>query len=579
MLIPYLFLNAIALALYGLSPVMAQNLTEKVWAVFAYSIHGESTPSTFSRSSALTAYGAEGLYAAGSAFRDRYVIMHSERGSRNRGVENLSRYVLRSDEVSVLSPADPTVIASAQAFMQGLYPPLDTSHGAPYVEASSQLADGSSVKSPLHGYQYPPIVTLSSSDPRSVAVTGQTECVMYQALAAEYNASPEAMRITRDSSAFYDYLYDRSLAGAYERSSVNYENACEISEYLDYQSIHNGSLFDDLTRADIDRARWYADRYTFATNGNTSSMGILQRLGTFPDGKIRTIAGQTLASQILGFFEANARHRGSHGLMSFAFGSYEPAVALASLMKLASPKSANFYSRPVHGASLVFELFSVERKKYPKYPSPSDLLVRFSLRNGTNSSTPFTPHPLFGHSPSNLAIPLSEFRMEMGKIALGSIQNWCLRCESAAVFCLGAVNASQPGLLADNIDPTLAGVIGTVVTFIFLAIMAIVWFLVCDIRIQRKPRSRLGGFKGDGKMASDSDLTFKGPNWGHKTVDILDNENNSVWGTASRGHERSGSWEMMQQRELNLSASIVDEDDEEWQMHSILKPAKVRENV
>jgi len=159
MQIPYRFLDALMWALYGTSPVLSQNVTEKVWAVFAYSVQGESTPSTFSHPRTLTSFGADTLFTAGSAFRDRYITI-SAGGRLNLRIQNLSQYVLRSDEVSILAPADTSAIASAQAFMQGLYPPLDTSYGAPYIEASAQLANGSWAKAPLHGYQYAPIVTL-----------------------------------------------------------------------------------------------------------------------------------------------------------------------------------------------------------------------------------------------------------------------------------------------------------------------------------------------------------------------------------------------------------------------------------
>ncbi|RJE18387.1 hypothetical protein PHISCL_09275 [Aspergillus sclerotialis] len=580
----YCLLITIALILGWASPALAQDVSEKVWAVFTYSVQGESTPSSFYRGKSLTAYGADGLYAAGSAFRDRYVAMHSER-STNRRVENLSPYILRSNQVSILSATDQPSIASAQAFMQGLYPPVDTSYGAPYIEVSSQLANGSNSEYPLSGYQYPPIVTLDLQDPRSLVVSGQTECLLYQALVSAYNMSQEAERITHESKSFYNYLFDNSLVNAFDRSAANYENACEISEYLEYQSVHNESLFEELSQGDINRARWYADQYTFATNGNTSSTEPLQITGILPDGRLRTIAGQTLASHILTVFESNIKQQGTQEKISFAFGSYEPAVALASLMGLASLKTANFYSRPVHGASLVFEMFSLERKKYPTYPSPSDLFVRFSLRNGTNASTPFISYPLFGHSPSNAVVPLSEFRMEMRKIASKSTENWCLRCGSPAVFCTGVVNASQDDLFgADNIDPTIAGVIGAVVTFVFLAIMAIIAFLICGVRLQYKPKPDAGGFKRDGKMASDSDLIFKSPQWGDKSIELSNTANDSFRRMTPRGHERSESWGMVQQRELNHSDTVpasplLDEDQEEWRVHSVLEPARVRESV
>lgn len=580
MLFHCLIAIAVALALYGPVPVLAQN-TEKVWALFVYTTHGDSIPNGLPHAGALTPHGADRLYAAGSAFRDRYVSFYSKDLPSNLRVQNLSPYVLRADEISVQSSADEPASSSAQAFMQGLYPPLDTSYGAPYDDLSSKLSNGSYTSYPLHGYQYPPINSFSLFDPQSIAVAGQAECLTHRALVYEYNASREAQRITRETQAFYTYLYKNTLAGSFPLSSANYANSRQISEYLDYQSTHNTTLFRVLSQSDIDRARWLADRYTFATNGNTSSTG------THGSGKARTIAGQTLASQVLYTFENNLRYQGSHEKMNLLFGNAEPAVALASLMGLASTKSANFYSRPAQGASLIFELFSRESKPFPKYPDQSDLYVRFLLRNGTSSSARFVSYPLFGHSPSNTAIRLSEFRSQMESFSLGSVSKWCLQCDSTAVFCSGLLNTAwsnrQPH--GKSLDPAVAGVIGAVVTLVFLGIVTIIVCLGCGVRLRFKSKSKssAGGFKRDGKMASDSDVTFKGPHWGDKTMETRASKNGNLPRTPL-GHERSGSWEMVKRRGSSHSTSmqsspLLEEEEEDWRAHSGLEPVRVRESV
>lgn len=575
MLISSHYLIAIALAFCLPVPVLAQSMSEKVWAVFAYSVHGDSTPRVVYPPKILTAYGANGLHAAGSSFRDRYVTMYSQAPSADRRVQNLSPYSLRPDEVSVLSSADQPAVASAQAFMQGLYPPVETSYGAPYIVSSSPLSNGSYSTYPLHGYQYPRIATLGLSDPRSVAVAGQSECSTHQNLVDEYNGSPEADRIAQTSKAFYAYLYDHLLADTYKPSSVDYTNAREISEYLLYQSIHNASLFRNLDLRDVARSRWLADQYTFSTNGNLSSTGI------HADAKIRTIAGRTLASHVLDAFDANLQHFGTQNKMNLVFGSHEPAVALASLMGLASPKTANFYSRPAAGASLVFELFSWESEQYPIYPNSSGLFVRFLLHNGTDSYTKFTPYPLFGHSPSNIAIPLSEFRAGMENFAIGSTKEWCRLCESTAVFCSGVLR-SHGRFGTSSMDPPVAGVIGAIVTFSFLAVMAIVGLIACGFRNQRWPKST-SGFKGDSKMASDSDVTFKRPSRGGKITGVQEPTDDQFGRAATEGHSHSGSWEMVRCRESSGPTSVprlpLLDEDEEWQVPTRLEPVRVRESV
>jgi hypothetical protein len=572
-----------AAAVLHASLASAQDLKEQVWAIFAYSLYGDSIPTALPRPRALTPYGASELYAAGSFFRDRYVAIHANDSTPNTRIRNLSPYMIDAEEVNVLSTTDPSVVASAQAFMQGLYPPLrDSFNTTTYFDSSYRLANGSLATAPLDGYQYPQIVTLDSADPRSIKLDGQTGCLMHQVGNSEYKFSPEAQQVAQDSAAFYSKIYPLSLSGVLDPSSANYENALYISEYLDYESLHNETLLHNINQEDIDRARSLADHYVFSTNGNTTST---KAIGS--DG-IRTIAGRTLASSILDAFDNNIEYRGTNGKMTLVFGSHEPAVSLTSLMQLASPQHENFYGRPTLGASMVFELYSLENGSNPVYPDPSQLYVRFLLRNGTQNPE-FRPYPLFRHSPSNIAIPYAEFQAEMNEFSLGSAKEWCLICNSQSTFCSGILDRPQNPCTNDKgLRPAVAGVIGAVVTLVTLALFAIVGFLVCGIRMDRTRRSSLGGFKGNSKMASDSDLTVKNATLEDaKPADNPASKINGAGLTVVRGHERSGSWEMKGQQGDNTNHSSSEQavspfthpDEEEWQIHSTLQPVTAQETV
>ncbi|KAF7596326.1 hypothetical protein BBP40_002070 [Aspergillus hancockii] len=572
-----------AAAVLRVSLASAQDLKEQVWAIFAYSLYGDSIPSVLPRPKALTPYGASEMYAAGSFFRDRYVAIHANDSTPSTRIRNLSPYLIDAEEVDVLSTSDPSVIASAQAFMQGLYPPLgDSFNTTTYFDSSFQLANGSLATAPLGGYQYPQIVTLDLADPRSIKLDGQIDCLMHQVDNSEYKFSPEAQQTKQDSAAFYSKIYPLSLSGVLDPSSANYENALYISEYLDYEFLHNESLLHNINQDDINHARSLADHYVFSTNGNTSSTG-----GIDSD-SIRTIAGRTLASSILDAFDNNIEYRGNNGKMTLVFGSHEPTVALTSLMQLASPQHENFYGRPTLGASMVFELYSLENGSNPVYPDPSQLYVRFLLRNGTQTPD-FRSYPLFGHGPSNIAIPYVEFQAEMEKFSLGSAKEWCLICNSQSTFCSGILDRPQTQDTDDKgLHPAVAGVIGAVVTLVSAALVSIVGFMACGVRMNRIRKSSLGGFKGNSKMASDSDLTVK--NATREDVKPADNQdsNSSVPGvTVVRGHERSGSWEMKGQQRDNTNysrgeqaiSSFDNADEEEWQIHSTMQPVTAHETV
>ncbi|RAL14033.1 uncharacterized protein BO97DRAFT_412823 [Aspergillus homomorphus CBS 101889] len=499
-----------ATVLQTTTPVSAQTLKEQVWAVFAYTLHGDSIPTALPRESVVTPYGASELYAAGSAFRDRYIAINSADVSPSTRIERISSYVLADEDIDILTTTDASVIASAQAFMQGLYPNLNETYDSQFFDPIFHMSNGSVTTGPLGGYQYPRIISASLDDPQSVTVAGHQNCMLHQTADSEYQNSPETQELIQTSGPFFNRLYEFSLRDTFDRSSANYLNAVSISEFLQYQLLHNETLLHSLNEDDIKLAKWYADKYTFATNGNTTSSSPIQ------SGNVRAIAGRTMASRVLDVFNTNILNRGDSSKLTFLFGNPEPAVALTSLLRLASPQQSNFYSRPALGASIILELFSLESDAYPTYPDPTKLYVRFLLRNGTDEGAEFRPYPLFGLSPSNTDVSYSEFQAELTKFALNSTEAWCLQCSSSsAVFCPGVleadgVSSTQKSSSGDNnITPAVAGVIGAIVTLVVIGMFAAAGFLFFGVRMNRQYKSNLTDVKGGIKLASDSNLPLR----------------------------------------------------------------------
>ncbi|KAJ5086526.1 hypothetical protein NUU61_007833 [Penicillium alfredii] len=573
----------LVLALQAASPVSAQNYTEKVWGVVAYTLYGDSTPVALVQDSSrvLTNYGASSLAAAGSAFRDRYVATE-ESGNEATGIQDISTNLLDTKQIEVFSTTDQYVAASAQAFLQGLYPPLGQSN-ITYADWTTELANGSLARSPLDGYQYPRIVTLGSSDPQSLTLAGQTRCPMHNAAKSEYLNSDNVQEFSQEMRPFYAWIWGEALAGVYAESSATYSNAVDIANYLEYELVHNSSLLKHVNHDEISRVRWLADRYTYDTNSQDSSFSQSSYIGA-----VNAIAGQTLASSILHALDTNVNGNGAQSKMTLLFGSDEPAVALASLVGLADQQQSNFYSRPARGGSLIFELYSFgDSEQDSAYPSPDDLYVRFFLHNGTNSSIEFLSYSLFKHGPSQAYIPYTEFRTEMETFATTSIQEWCLRCNSQSVFCEGAVDRNQsPSEGKKQVSPAVAGVIGAVVTLVVVAMLAAICFLIWGVH-KHTHKPSLGGFKGTRKLASDKDVTFRNPVWGIFKPLKSQQPDEAPADAIVQGHERVGSWEMgQQQKEIEdistgnpQGISPFDENEEEWRAHSGLQPVKVRESV
>ncbi|KAJ5746135.1 hypothetical protein N7520_011317 [Penicillium odoratum] len=578
----FLILGALVLQVPALA---SAEYTEKVWSVFAYTLYGDSTPDALleQQPAGLSAYGASQLAAVGTAFRDRYVSSAGSTNATEFAIQSISASVLMSKNLEVLSTTDENVIASAQAFMIGLYPPL----GEENMNATDAIVNGTTYTAPLDGYQFPKIVTLGSSDPGSLFVAGQSECTMYQAAVSEYRDSGVAAEITQNSEVFYQELLHDVLAGAYNESTAIYANAVSIADYLEYEVLHNSSTSDHLFGDDLIRARSLADQFSYATNGQDDSA-----LNGSTIGAVGPIAGQTLATSILEAFNMHMEEEGNGHKMTLLFGGDEPAVALASLVGLASDQQPNFYSRPVRGASLVFELYSLETDgDDDSFPDSSDMYVRFFLHNGTDSSTEFVSFSLFGYGPSQTYLPWDDFQDEMETISLQSIDEWCLRCNASSVFCAGALDRGDPTPKKKGMAPAVAGVIGAVVTLVVVGLIAVIGFFICGFRkrAERKKgghKPSIGGFKGTSKLASDVDVSFHNPIWGTDKAASMEEDNGFAAGVVMRGQERLGSWEMGQQKpemenvqSTTQRGSSVDEDPDEWRLHSRMQPVMVRESV
>jgi hypothetical protein len=147
---------------------------EVVWASFAYVLHGERTPLRANFSPSLTSYGANQMYIQGDMFNSRYVINDTVPASARNMTSNvhiagLERKALDASQIAIFSQTDDFVTASALAFMQGLYPPLNSAvaPGDGGLDTSI-MANGTLINRPLNGYQYPNVQSLSVLDQNSI---------------------------------------------------------------------------------------------------------------------------------------------------------------------------------------------------------------------------------------------------------------------------------------------------------------------------------------------------------------------------------------------------------------------------
>lgn len=539
-------LSVIALCLCALSvTVEAQTaLKQQVLSTFIYTRYGDRTPFVLPISPTLTPLGAQQLFEAGGRIRQRYVAPSVDDVTQSTAIAGISSFQLEYDQLTILSTDDQYVAASAQAFLQGLYPPLQTSSNYTYIAGQSTIQNGTNLVAPLQGYQYPNILTASSNDLSSIWVNGMDNCPSYMSSQNDYYGTDAFQTIQNSTDAFYAGLQPDFLNGVFSNASVGYFDAYYIYDYLNYASIHNTTVAELLSPEDLTRAKILADDWVFALNADLSASG------STPGDRIRAIAGRTLATRILQAFYTTINTQGNSDKMTLLFGSYEPMVAFAALAGLVSDQNAAFYNVPEAGSSFIFELYSMQATDSDDYPDTSEMFVRFFYQNGTGDDSSLVAYPLFGLSPSQTMISLADFISSLGKFMIFNVEDWCNVCSSFSVFCpaftdrngnLNPTTRSSPS--HKGLSPVVAGVIGAAVTLAVAALLFGLVMLFAGVRLHRvrsKRRSELGGFKGGNKLASDQDLTV--PKGGAGAVVVTSDGPNPA-----RGHERVGSWELNDQ--------------------------------
>ncbi|KAK7921504.1 phosphoglycerate mutase-like protein [Apiospora marii] len=577
-----------------------------VWSSFAYILHGERTPlSTDSLSATLTTYGAQQMFAQGQMFRDRYLLSTGNddgNATDSFPIVGLSRRALDNSQLDIMTNTDTFNVASAMAFMQGLYPPAP---GA-FVENdggrnASTLANGSLVDFPLDGYQYPNIQAVSSLDERSFQMQGQVSCSTYMGSQLEASDDEIIRRNTNESVELYNELSRTIFAGTapFEQSSSAdnfYDQAYDLWDYAAYQYTHNSTVHDGLGEDVLNRLGQLASDQQFDYNGNLTASG------SQPGDRIRAIAGRTLAARAAAQLRSQIAGGFPHKL-SLMVGSFEPMLAFFALSQLADDASSSlrFRTIPAPGSAMVFELFSVsdddnnnnDGSPPQQYPAEDDLWIRFLYRYGTDASAPLVEYPIFGRSNSQSSMKWWDFRSQMDDIAVDDLSEWCRLCSAPTLFCAGIEanaadgnsSSSAPSYAGGSYDrirsrmsPTVGGVIGAIVTLGLLTLAGLAAFFLGGLRVRRRGQRQdagvqrsgsLGGFKGAEKMASDKDLSL------------------------ARGggrHERVGSWEMggpatppnvatRGDRETTFGATVVRQLNDDGVSIIEEEPVKPREAV
>ncbi|KAK5132318.1 hypothetical protein LTR08_009226 [Meristemomyces frigidus] len=590
-----------------LIPLVAAQEDYIIWASVIYSRTGERTPEVLGFiPTTLTSLGAQQAYNSGSFFRDRYLNTPTIiDGVTSAPLEGLSANTIDVLQLYVSALDLQHSTGSAQAFVQGLYPPftLNSSAWASQLDPTSQLGNGSYVEYPLQGYQYPQIHTASALDSEFPYLGGSLDCPAFDVMAGAQTASPEFSAQRVRASETYQDVGKALLTEVLDPVQWDYYNAYAIYDYLNYQNVHNMStqrwLLGSAQTGLLSNLQWYADQQQYAQLGNLSAENRYSPVGReWPSGvkgSISTIAGNMLAYKILAQLQQAIETSGEYYKLSLLFGDFEPLLSFFALNGLPNIDS-NFYGLPSFGSAAVFELFSVAPSASIDglFPSADDLRVRFYFRNGTDGNATtggdLQAYPLFDRGPNLTDMTWDEFQAGMYNIALLGAGAWCSQCAASNVFC-GAWNSSIALSSGDDynksshrsLSPAIAGVIGAIVTLAIAALLFAGAMVVGGLRVHRRQpnrKSNLGGFKGSQKLASDTDLTA--PKGGAVVGATVERSPDSP--VSAIGRERVGSWELRQKETDRPNIAIAQSEhrlsfESERPVNPFDNPVKADERV
>jgi acid phosphatase len=452
----------IALALLAM-PLALPASAEKVLGAYIFSRHGDRTAKVLGNTE-LTDLGYREVYQSGGYWHDRYV-----NASSSLQIEGISDKIVKLSQVSASSPSDDVLQNSAIAFMQGIYPPVGSS-------ASETLANGTTVESPLNGYQLIPLNLIESNTDSedNTWLQDATGCQNAVVSSDNYYSSTLYNSLLDSTRDFYQSL-SSLLNSTFAPDEMSFKNAYTIFDYLNVASIHNTT--NTPTSAQLDRLLQLAniEQYNLAYNASET---------------VRAIAGAQLAGEVLEALNKTITSQGKTKL-NIQLGSYGTFLSYFGLAQLPAA-NVNFTGIPDYASTMSWEL--VTNSTADGFPDASEISVRFLFHNGTitGSSSP-SEYPLFGQS--STTIPWTDFADQTKKFAVMNDEEWCQACGNTDGQCKSVAGGSGSGSVSaqssgdGGVSRPVAGVIGAMVTLAVVLGLEALLLAVGGFRIAKKQKA------------------------------------------------------------------------------------------
>ncbi|KAJ2896201.1 histidine phosphatase superfamily [Zalerion maritima] len=475
-----------------------------VWSVFAYVHHGERTPLASPNGAALTPPGAVEMENLGGDFKNRFRANTSV-----HYVQGMSGDALDNTMLDISAYDAQYATGSAQAFMQGLFPPTNLSFA--YNDGGSTAAssaNGTITDFPLNGYQYPDVYVPSSmtGDEGAVWVNGDVGCT------ARAIALADAKMDLHEEDDHIQSIFDDVFPDSpFVEALVNSNNAYKLYDYARYEAAHDATVAEELTATELQYLRDIAWAAVF-----------MEHAGLYAgDGDmILAMAGRMLAGAVVDAFDSYYASGGYTHRMNFVFGSFEPLLAFNAITNLTNDNSGLgiLGGFPAFGSALVFELYtpsgasassllSDDGNFMPEQDLQSDLHVRAAWVEDPSDTR---WEELFLFDSSSPSLQWDDFVDKMTTAGISTTKEWCQTCEVTDGFCGGYYleELVDSGTLGQSgIAPAIAGAIGVVGTILlFLALIATAFFCL-GIRLHRPGKDDANkGYRGEERRREDSDV-------------------------------------------------------------------------
>jgi prostatic acid phosphatase len=364
---------------------------------------------------------------------------------------------------------------TATAFLQGFYPPS-------LLITQEMLTNGTVQGNPLNGYQYVPLNGIPPDAPSTIWLRGDQFCPALTKSSLVYYQSSKFVTQQAQLQPFYD-RFTPLLQGIFPESAIGFQNAYLIFDYFNFGYMHNLTIYKGLSSADLFQLRTLADEQQLDLVYNSTVPAV-------------SIGGSSLAGAILIQLSETVTQSNPALRITYYAAPHSVMQAFFGVSGLLQAH-INFWGLPAYAGTMVFEL-----RRPVGDPTYDHTFVRFSMRNGSDPSTPQIVYPLFGRTDIESDMPWAQFEAEMALVGITTAEDWCHACgTSDLTFCAAYTQGVGRTGLPENQGPkkvskVAAGGIGAGVTLAVIALAegaAGMWYF----------RRRRGWRRGRGARVTD----------------------------------------------------------------------------